>query len=190
MTSDRWKFVGLPAAVSVLVGAVSGLGWSVLAPPEQVVVVSPGVGAGLTGESLHRFDSLALFVCGAVAAGIVVPVGFWVWTRARGPLLYGGLLLGAASGSALMLGVGVQVAAMIHPRPEDPAVGTVVAVAPGFESPLALVVQPLVCSLVVLLLAAMNPHDNLRYTPEDDGPEDELDSADSPDLPAIHGDRS
>lgn len=176
-TMQRRRMAGLPIAVSVLVGALSGLVWSVLAPPEQVVVVAPGVGAALTGESLHRFDALALFACGAFVAGIVLPVAFWAWTRARGPMLYLGLLVGAALGSAAMLTIGIWIAGLIHPRPEDSAVGSVVSVAPGIGSLLVLVVQPLITSLVVVLLAAMNPHDNLRYTPDEDVPCDELESA-------------
>ncbi len=195
VSSVRWRVAALPVAVSVLVGVAFGLVWSVLAPPERVVVVSPGVGAGLTGESLHRFDSLALFVCGAFIAGIVVPVGFWAWTRARGPLLYIGLLIGAVLGSAAMLGVGVLVAGLLNPRPDDPAVGEVVTVAPGLESPLVVVVQALVCSLVVVLLAAMNPHDNLQYTVEDEQQDAEDQDSDVENVsasgdPTLHGGRS
>ncbi|MDJ0393126.1 DUF2567 domain-containing protein [Rhodococcus sp. G-MC3] len=163
-----WKIVGSVVAVSAIFGVVCGLLWAFLAPTEQFVVVEPGVGAALTGESLHRFDSLALLVCCALVGGVVLPVTLWAWTGVRGPVLYMGLFVGAGVGSAAMLGVGVLVAGLVHPRPDDPASGTVVALAPGMESLLVLLVQPLVASLVVLLLAAMNPHDNLRFTPVTD----------------------
>lgn len=159
-----WKVLLLPAAATVVVGILAGLLWAVVVPVERFAVVQPGLGAALTGESLHRFDSIALFVCIALVTGVVVPVAFWAWTRARGPVLYLGLFLGAAVGSAVMVGVGVGVTGLLHARPDDPAVGSLVDVAPGMQSPLVLLVQPLVTSLVVLLLTAMNPHDNLRFT--------------------------
>jgi hypothetical protein len=166
-TTARWRVLGAPIAVSVAVGVLVGIVWALLAPAERFVVVAPGRGAALTGESLHRFDALAMAACAAIAAGIVLPVAVWAWTAARGPLQFAGILIGSILGSGAMLGVGIAVARWVHPRPDDPATGSVVAVAPGFETPLLLVVQPLVASLVVLLLVAMNPHDNLRFTPLD-----------------------
>lgn len=164
--------VAVPTAVSALVGLVCGVFWALLAPPEQFVVVAPDLGAALTGESLHRFDSVALFVCGALISGIVLPVLVWTWRSRRGPALFAGLLLGAGVGAGVMLAVGLWVAARLHPGAVGAQTGAVVSVAPGFESPLVLLVQPLVASLVVLLLAAMNPHDNLRYTPADESVDD------------------
>lgn len=166
-TTTRWRVLGVPIAVSVLVGVLAGIVWALLAPAERFVVVAPGRGAALTGESLHRFDALAMAACAAIVAGIVLPVAVWAWTAVRGPLQFAGILIGSILGSGAMLGVGIAAARRVHPRPDDPATGSVVAVAPGFESPLLLVVQPLVASLVVLLLVAMNPHDNLRFTPLD-----------------------
>lgn len=170
----RWKVLAIPVAVSLLAGLLGGALWAVLAPSEHFFVVAPGRGSALTGESLHRFDSLALFVCVTGVLGIVVPVGFWAWTAARGPLLYAGVLIGSAVGTSAALGLGLGIARLVHPRPDDPVPGTIVSVAPGFESPLVLVVQPLVASLVVLLLVAMNPHDNLRFTDHVDDPYDEI----------------
>ncbi|RRQ27647.1 DUF2567 domain-containing protein [Rhodococcus sp. Eu-32] len=165
-TTVRTSLVAVVA--SVVVGALAGLLWSILAPTEQFVVVVPGQGAALTGESLHRFDSLALFGCISFVCGVLLPVAFWTRKAARGPVLFLAMLAGAVLGALAMLGVGVWVAGLLHARPQDPAVGSVVEVAPGIGSLLALVIQPLVTSLVVVLLAAMNPHDNLMYTPVDE----------------------
>lgn len=162
------KVLATAVAASAIAGVLGGLVWAALAPPEKFVVVDPGRGAALTGESMHRFDGLALFVCIAFVGGVVLPVALWAWTAARGPVLCVGVFVGAAIGSVVMLGIGIWVAGVVHPRPVDPPAGSVVTLAPGFESALVLLVQPLVASLVVLLLAAMNPHDNLRFTAEDD----------------------
>ncbi|WP_338891728.1 DUF2567 domain-containing protein [Rhodococcus sovatensis] len=175
------RVLAVAVAVSVLFGIVGGLVWGAAAPPEQFVVVDPGRGAALTGESLHRFDGIAIFVCISFVAGIVVPVALWTWTSVRGPVLFLGVLVGAALGSSAMLGVGIWLAGLIDPSPDNPQIGSVVSVAPGFESPLVLVVQPLLASLVVLLLAAMNPHDNLRFTPNPD-PELPLSESDEIDV--------
>ncbi|WP_169914805.1 DUF2567 domain-containing protein [Rhodococcoides yunnanense] len=155
------------AAVSAGIGVIGGVVWALCAPAEQFVVVAPGQGAALTGESLHRFDSLALLACISVIVGVVLPVAFWTWRSRRGPVLYLGLLIGTVVGSAITVGLGVWIAGLVHSRPDDPEVGSVVAVAPGMESPLVLTITPLVMSLVVVLLAAMNPHDNLIDTPDE-----------------------
>lgn len=172
------RVFAVAVAVSVLFGVVGGLVWAAAAPPEQFVVVDPGRGAALTGESLHRFDGIAMFVCISLVAGIVLPVALWTWTSVRGPVLFLGVFVGAALGSSAMLGVGIWVAGLIDPSSDNPPIGSVVSVAPGFESPLVLVVQPLLASLVVLLLAAMNPHDNLRFTPDPELPLSESDEID------------
>lgn len=177
--TPSWKMIASAIAVSVVLGVAGGVVWALLAPPEQFVVVSAGRGASLTGESLHRFDSIALFVCITFGAGVVLPVMFWMRRSLRGPLLCLGLLIGAAAGAGATLGIGIWIARLVHPSPDDPAIGAVVAVAPGFETPLVLLVQALTTSLVLLLLAAMNPHDDLRSTPQDD----ELDEVDAADWP-------
>ncbi|MGA9871379.1 MAG: DUF2567 domain-containing protein [Rhodococcus sp. (in: high G+C Gram-positive bacteria)] len=182
---SRSKIVGSTLALSILVGVVAAFVWAVLAPGEQFAVVEPGVGAALTGESLHRFDAVAVFVCVTAVAGIVLPLGFWAWTRARGPMLGAGLVIGAFIAAAATLGLGVWVAGLRQPPSDDAVVGAVVSVAPGFETPLVLIVQPLVTALVVVLLAALNPHDDLRFTPGDDVVSDQ--SEDVPNPPSAAG---
>ena len=56
------RFVALVGGVTIALSAVGGLLWGFLAPSQQLLVVAQDRGATLTGESLHRFDALALFV--------------------------------------------------------------------------------------------------------------------------------
>ncbi|MFI8565019.1 DUF2567 domain-containing protein [Rhodococcus sp. NPDC078407] len=155
-------------AVSVALSALGGILWGLLAPAQQLLVVAQDRGAALTGESLHRFDSLAMFALISFVLGLVLPVGWWQWTAERGPRLFGAVFVGALAGSVVALGVGNGIAALRFPKADDPAVGSIVEVAPSIASPLALIVQALTASLVILLLAAMNPHDNLQYTEAED----------------------
>lgn len=173
----RFRILAITIAVAVGVGALAGVCWALLAPAEHLVVLAPGRGAPSTGESLHRFDSVAIFLCITLVAGILLPVGFWTWTERRGPAMALGLVLGSFLGSATTLGLGVWMSGILHSRPDDPAVGSVVARAAGMESPLVLIVQALATSFVVLLLAAMNPHDNLRFTLDDEESEPRANSA-------------
>ncbi|WP_415976820.1 DUF2567 domain-containing protein [Rhodococcus sp. 077-4] len=161
--------------ISVAVSAMGGLLWGFLAPAQQLLVVAPDRGAALTGESLHRFDGLALFSFVSLALGVVVPIGWWLWRSERGPRLFGAVFVGALVGSIAALLVGNGIAALRFPKATDPAVGSIVTVAPSIETPLALIVQALTASLVVLLLAAMNPNDNLQHTdPDPDDLDDEF----------------
>ncbi len=157
-------------AISVALSALGGMVWGLLAPAQQLLVVSQDRGAALTGESVHRFDALAMFSLVSFALGLVLPVGWWLWKSERGPRLFAAIFVGALAGSIAAIVVGNAIAALRFPKAADPAVGSIVTVAPSIETPLVLIVQALTASLVVLLLAAMNPNDNLRYAepePED-----------------------
>ncbi|MFI2232759.1 DUF2567 domain-containing protein [Nocardia testacea] len=143
--------------VSVLVGAL----WGLLAPTERVLVVEPGRGAALVGESLHRFDATALFAGAGAVTGFLSAVAAWRWRRMRGPLQCAGLLLGSVIGAWVMAWVGNAVVAWDNPRPEDPPVGRIVALPVELDSHFALVLQPLLAGLVILLLAGLSPAEDL-----------------------------
>ncbi|WP_042939323.1 DUF2567 domain-containing protein [Rhodococcus sp. AW25M09] len=153
--------------ISVALSALGGLMWGFLAPAEQLLVVAQDRGAALTGESLHRFDALALFSFISFALGLILPIGWWLWKSERGPRLFGAVLFGALAGSFAAMLTGNGVAALRFPKADDPAIGSIVSVAPAVETPLVLIVQALTASLVVLLLAAMNPNDDLQHTDPD-----------------------
>ncbi|OZF28206.1 hypothetical protein CH296_20990 [Rhodococcus sp. 14-2496-1d] len=180
------RVLSVVVGVSVAVSALGGMLWGFLAPAQQLLVVAQDRGAALTGESLHRFDGLALFSFVSLALGLVIPIGWWLWKSERGPRLFGAIFVGALAGSVAALLVGNGIAALRFPKAADPAVGSIVTVAPSVDTPLVLIVQALMASLVILLLAAMNPNDNLHYTePEPD----DLDVEFSPPPPSFDSNR-
>ncbi|MBF6358048.1 DUF2567 domain-containing protein [Nocardia higoensis] len=152
----------LVAAAVVTVSLVVGVLWGLVSPTEQLVVTEPDRGSALIGESLHQFDAVAMFVCFGAVTGLVAAVAVWRLLRpVRGPLLQLGLLSGSLVGAYAMARSGETVADLLHPRAEDPAVGTVVTLPTGVGTGLALLVQPLIASLVVLFFAALSTSDDL-----------------------------
>lgn len=161
----------------VVVSGVIGVVWGLLAPAEHDLVLSPEQTVPLTGESLHRFDATAMFACAGLIVGIVSAAGVWAFRRSRGPLTFGGVVVGSAAGAALMAAVGMGVAALRFPEPSAAQPGEVIALAPGVGTVVVLVFQPLAACLVTLTLAALNPYDDLgvsgdeHASPSDGWPE-------------------
>jgi len=149
------------AGVVLVSSALAGALWGLLAPTVRLLVLEPGQGSALTGESVHRFDALALFVLIGAVVGLLSAAAAWQLRRVRGPILLLGLVLGSIVGALVMVGFGEAVAQWDNPRPVDPPVGNVVAVAPEVDTWLALIVQPLVASLLMLVLVALSPTDDL-----------------------------
>ncbi|MGK8505002.1 DUF2567 domain-containing protein [Nocardia asiatica] len=158
---DELRAVALASVAVVVVSAIAGAGWGLLAPTERLLVVEQGRGVALTGESAHQFDALALFALVGAVLGLLSALAVWRWRSARGPLLQLGLLIGSGVGAVVMAGVGEQVAAWLHPRPHDPPVGQIVALPIELGSSLALIVQPLIASFVMLFLAALSTSEDL-----------------------------
>lgn len=166
----------------LLVSALGGVLWAMLAPTERVVVVEPGRGAALTGESTHRFDAMALFVCIAIGAGVLTAAAVWRLRRVRGPIMQCALLFGSLVGAELMSWFGELVARWIHPHSSNPPLHTIVAMSPTVDGWRTLVdhwihsglsagawtvvlVQPLFAALVILLLAALSTSEDLGVSP-------------------------
>ncbi|MFF0612472.1 DUF2567 domain-containing protein [Nocardia tengchongensis] len=143
------------------VSALAGVAWAHLAPAEQLLVVEPDRGTALTGESVHRFDALAIFVLIGIVLGVLGTVAAWRWRRVRGPVLLTGILLGSAVGAFLTKVVGEAVAEQRHVRPSHPPIHTIVEFAPSVEGWAALIAQPLAAAVVILLLAALSTADDL-----------------------------
>ncbi|WP_278266002.1 DUF2567 domain-containing protein [Nocardia sp. AG03] len=153
--------VGVVAGLVLAASAVAGVVWGLLAPTQRLRVTSPGKGAVLTGESTHLFDAVAVFLClGAVVAVLSVAAA-WRVRGARGPALVLGMLAASGLGAAVMMWVGEWVAELRHPRPDDPAIGEIVALPAEVGTHLALLVQPLLAALVLLFLAALHPRTDL-----------------------------
>ncbi|WP_280236194.1 DUF2567 domain-containing protein [Nocardia cyriacigeorgica] len=152
---------GVIAAAVIAANLLGAVAWGLLAPAEQLLVVQPGRGAALTGESAHQFDAVAIFVCTGAVIGVLSAAGAWRWRRMRGPIPYAGLLFGSIAGGWAMVRLGEYLAEANHPRPADPPVGQIVTLPPEVGTWLALVPQPLIASLVVLFLAALSTSEDL-----------------------------
>ncbi|MDT2010044.1 DUF2567 domain-containing protein [Rhodococcus opacus] len=146
---------------TVVASALVGVLWGVLAPAEHLLVVAPGRGVSLTGESVHRFDAIGMFACAGLVVGILTAVAAWTARKGRGPVALGAVLGGSVVGACVMALGGIGVAALRFPDPDISTAGTVVAVAPGIGTLLVLIFQPLVACVVTLVLAALNPYDDL-----------------------------
>ncbi|QIS19171.1 DUF2567 domain-containing protein [Nocardia terpenica] len=155
------RAVASVTAAVLLVSVLAGGAWALLAPTEKVLVVRPGYGAPLIGESAHQFDAVAIFVGIGAVTGVLSAAAAWRLRRARGPMLQGGLLIGSLAGAWLMARAGERMAAWMHPPTPHAPLRSVVELAPTVAGWPALLVQPLLAGLVVLVLAALSPSDDL-----------------------------
>lgn len=144
-----------------MLGALAGVVWAFLAPAVRLLVVAEDRGVVLTGESLHRFDAAAIFVGIGLVLGVLVAVVAWGIRRVRGPAAVAALVVGSVLGAVIAALVGRGVADLRFPHVDGPAVGTIVADAPGLSTPMVLVAQPLAAALTYLLLVSLSPHDDL-----------------------------
>ncbi|WP_067697328.1 DUF2567 domain-containing protein [Nocardia jejuensis] len=155
------RAAGIVFVSVVAVSALAGVVWAYLAPAEQLLVVEPDRGSALTGESAHRFDSLAIFVLTGIVLGVLTAAATWRWRRARGPLLLIGLLLGSGAGTVVARLVGEAVAEQLHARPAHPAIHSIVEFAPTIDGLSVLIVQPLFAALAILIMTALSTSDDL-----------------------------
>ncbi|ROZ48607.1 DUF2567 domain-containing protein [Rhodococcus sp. WS3] len=164
------------AAVSALVGVL----WAFLAPAEHLLVVAEGRGIALTGESLHQFDAVAIFFLLALILGVLTGVAAWLARLSRGPYALGGLIIGSVLGTALMAAVGAGIAKLRFPSVDNPAVGEIIARAPGIGTMLVLIVQPLAACITTLVLVALSPYDDLGVADHADEADVEADVLSEP----------
>ncbi len=140
-----------------------------------MLVIAEDRGVVLTTESLHRFDAVAIFLGVVLVLGVLSAVVVWGMRRSRGPGAVTALVLGSTLSAGVAALVGMGVARLRFPAVESPAIGSIIAAAPGLSTPMVLIVQPLAAALVYLLLVSLSPHDDLGFGDEKDE-QDELGS--------------
>ncbi len=141
----------------MLLGALQGVLWSLIAPGEQFVVYSNGQYLPLPTESYHQFISIAVFVLIGFVVGLAVATAIWHWRSVRGTTTL--LVVACANGlgalTAYLLGhalvSGVDPAAI-----GATSAASVVTAAPSLGSALVLVAQPAVAVAVYTFLVAWN----------------------------------
>jgi hypothetical protein len=96
-------------AASVLLGLLTGLSWSAVAPRAQLVVQGRGVGYVLNTETDAFIVADAWFCLLTAIAGLICGlVGYLVAVHRYGALPLVGLLLGGVAGSWLAMWIGQQ----------------------------------------------------------------------------------
>jgi hypothetical protein len=107
----RWGLLALiaTAAASVLLGLLTGLIWSAVAPRALLVVQSRGVAYVLNSETGAFIVADAWFCLLTAVAGLICGLaGYLVAVRRYGALPLVGLLLGGVAGSWLAMWIGQQ----------------------------------------------------------------------------------
>lgn len=150
----------------VAAGAIAGIVWGLLAPAQHFLVVSGGGAVSLTGESVHQFDAVALFLCLGLIVGVLSAVAVWTRRALRGVVPFLGLLVGSLVGAATTAVVGLGVVGLRFPSLTDLEIGQIVAATPGLGTALALIAQPLAASVVYAGLVAFSPDPHLGHPPE------------------------
>lgn len=145
----------------VAAGAIAGIVWGLLAPAQHFLVVSGGGAVSLTGESIHQFDAVALFLCLGLIVGVLSAVAVWTRRALRGVVPFLGLLVGSLVGAATTAVVGLGVVGLRFPSLTDLEIGQIVAATPGLGTALALIAQPLAASVVYAGLVAFSPDPHL-----------------------------
>ena len=144
-----------------LFGLLIGWIWSLLAPPQKMLVDSNAQLVPLANESAHRFDDLALFVVLGFGFGVIVGYAVWLLRERRGPMIMFAAVLGSALGAWLAMQVGVSFAGGHYVINGTPHVGDLLSKAPILESPWVLIAQPLTTALAYGMLSAWNNRDDL-----------------------------
>ena len=161
-----WRSSAVIVAVTVVLGVLQGVLWSVIAPGEQFVVYPGGQYGALPTESYHQFASIAIFVLIGVVVALAVATAVWQWRSTRGLttllVVAGANGLGALTAYAVgrALASGVDPAAVGASR-----TGTLVTAAPSLGTALVLLAQPAVAVAVYTFLVAWSGRPDLAISP-------------------------
>lgn len=143
------------AIIAVLLGVPVGAVWARLAPGEQFKIFGNGSYLPLPTADYHPFDGIALFVLATAALGLIIAVAAWRIRAIRGVAT----LLAVAGSTAIGAGLALVVATALAggSGPGDAgATGTdfIMVAGPRLDTPLVVIVEPLVAVIVYTFLAA------------------------------------
>ncbi len=157
-----WRSSAAIIGVTVILGALQGVLWSLIAPGEQFVVYTDGQYLPLPTESYHQFTSIAIFVLIGVVVGIAVATAVWHWPSVRGSttvlVVAGANALGAFT--AYLLGR-VLVSGVDPASVGATGASAIVTAAPSLGSAMVLIAQPAVAVAVYTLLVAWSGRSDL-----------------------------
>ncbi|MCE5292338.1 MAG: DUF2567 domain-containing protein [Nocardiaceae bacterium] len=148
----------------LIVNMLAGLAWAFIARPVRFVIVDNGLGQSLDGETANQFGAIGWLALIGAAIGLVVGIAAWSYREQRGvPLLYV-IVAVCALGALAMAAIGELIVRLRYPIVDDPKIGSVVSIAPKiFDGtiPVALVLEPLIAAVVIFVMAALSPFDDL-----------------------------
>ncbi|MEZ0339628.1 DUF2567 domain-containing protein [Mycobacterium sp. pV006] len=170
-------------AAFVVAGAAVGVGWALLAPPIRgIVALTRGgdrVKAALGAEADHWFTAAALFVGMMSVLAVVAAVAAWQWRAHRGPVMLGGLAVGAVAATLAAAATATAVAGFRYgavdvagaPVSEDDRIHYITEAPAVFfghtplEIALTLLLPAAVVAVVYVLAAVATPRDDLGAWP-------------------------
>ncbi|WP_164860587.1 DUF2567 domain-containing protein [Rhodococcus sp. X156] len=153
---------GTVLAALVVLGAILGWLWAVLAPSTLALVLRDGSVAELPTESYHLFDDVALFALMGLGAGLVTGAAAWVWRTRRGTTVLLLVVLGSALSALVARSVGLLA---VPEGPAAAAVGSILALPPTLGTWMVLVAQPLGAAFAYTTAVAFSGDDNLGAGP-------------------------
>lgn len=148
----------------LIVNMLAGLAWAFIARPVRYVIVDNGLGQSLDGESANEFGAIGWFVLVSAAIGLVVAIAAWSYRKQRGIPLLSVIVATCALGSLSMAAIGELVVRLRYPTADDPKIGAVVSIAPKIfdgSIPVSLAFEPLIAAVVIFVMAALSPFDDL-----------------------------
>jgi hypothetical protein len=157
-----WRSSAAIVGVTVILGALQGVLWSLIAPGEQFVVYTDGQYLPLPTESYHQFTSIAIFVLIGAVVAIAVATAVWHWRSIRG--LTTVLVVAGANGLGALTAylVGRAVVSGVDPASIGATrAAAVVTAAPSLGSAMVLIAQPAIAVAAYTLLVAWSGRSDL-----------------------------
>lgn len=161
----RARAVVAMAALSLVVSALAGVVWGLIAPGQHLYVEDSQHVLGMDLDSNNVFVAIALFVFITALAGVLCGALAWAWRSTRGPEMALAVTVAGLGGAWLASGIGGLVASARLDWPGDGAlagmVEQVVTRPPSIDLWVALIGQALAAGLVYLVAAMLHPDSEL-----------------------------